>query len=296
MRCHRYHHLAIGLFVILWFCTGGLAAPATLLAQNLLPQSQAGDDIVIEMMQTGRNHSDSVVREELVFQVRAFDPREGDDDGDGIRSVDLIILDQDENELYRRREQNAGYCAFSGGEPNCQIYNFAENDNEWPNGEPVREGEDYTLRAIANARDGRQAFFETTIQIDLSESERQDLVVEMMQTGRNSTSRTVRRQLVFRVRAFDPTEGDDDGDGIENVDMIILDEDGREVYRRREQNAGYCAFSGGEPNCQVYNFANNNNRWPNGERIRLNEEYTLRAIVNAEDGRQATLETVIVIR
>ena len=83
--------------------------------------------------------------------------------------------------------------------------------------------------------------------------------------------------------------------------MIILDPEGDEVYRKRENDAGYCAFGGGTPACGVYNFARNGNRWPDrngerGERIRRGEQYTLRAEVDAEDGRSTTFDTVIVIR
>ena len=119
---------------------------------------------------------------------------------------------------------------------------------------------------------------DTPIQINLSDnSGSTDLVAEMMQTGRSGSADVVEDELAFRVRAFDPRRGTRDGDGIRNVDMIILDSDGREVYRKRENNAGYCAFGGGEPECSVYDFAANDYTWPNGEEIRRGEEYTLRA-------------------
>ena len=107
--------------------------------------------------------------------------------------------------------------------------------------------------------------------------------------------------IASEVRANDPTMGNRDGAGIDGVDMIILDAEGDEVYRKRETDAGYCAFGGGAPNCGVYNFARNGYRWPdrNGERgepIRRGEQYTLRAEVDAEDGRSTTYDTVIVIR
>src|SRR4051794_9506179 len=50
-----------------------------------------------------------------------------------------------------------------------------------------------------------------------------DLVVELRQTGRGNTSSVVEDALVFRVRANNPAVGNRDGDGIRNVDMIILD-------------------------------------------------------------------------
>lgn len=127
-------------------------------------------------------------------------------------------------------------------------------------------------------------------------SAQSDLVVEMMQTGRNDDSSDVRGALVFRVRAFDPTVGTRDGDGIRAVDMIVLDSNGRKVAGKTENNAGYCAFSGGEPNCNVYVFADHNNRWPNGDRIRDGGDYTLRAVVTAKDGRSTTMDTNVRVR
>ena len=61
----------------------------------------------------------------------------------------MIILDANGREVYRRRENNAGYCAFGGGEPNCNVFDFADNNDEWPNGEPIRDGGEYTLRAVS---------------------------------------------------------------------------------------------------------------------------------------------------
>ena len=128
-----------------------------------------------------------------------------------------------------------------------------------------------------------------------------DVVVETIQTGRDDNSSLVEGAMVFRVQAFDTGRGNRDGDGIDSVDLIIEDDNGREVYRRREQNPGYCAFQGGEPNCNVYVFSQNNNRWPDrngrpgrGERIRDGSEYTLFAIANTDDGRSIRSEDTVV--
>ena len=256
-------------------------------------------DFFVDLVQTGRGGTSDVIRGALAFRVRTFDSTVGERDGAGIANVDLIVLDADGNEVYRKRENTAGYCAFGGGEPNCNVYVFADHDNAWPNGEPIRDGENYRLRAEVQAKDGSSTAVGWDVELQLGDSS--DLVVNLLQTGRNGTPVQVRNELVFRVSASDPTMGNRDGDGIDGVDMIILDADGDEVYRKRETDAGYCAFGGGTPNCGVYNFARNGNRWPdrNGERgepIRRGEQYTLRAAVDAEDGRSTTFDTVIVIR
>ena len=65
------------------------------------------------------------------------------------------------------------------------------------------------------------------------------LVVEVMQTGRDNTDFDVRNELVFRVRAFDPTVGEEDGDGIrltageptgQEPARGLMVQDGRLVY------------------------------------------------------------------
>lgn len=283
-------------FCLCCLVVGGLLLP-TVVSSRAAPLQQA--DLVVDLVQTGRGGTSAVIRGALAFRVRAFDSTVGERDGAGIANVDLIIIDADDNEVYRRRENNAGYCAFGGGEPNCNVYVFAEHDNAWPSGEPIRDGENYRLRAEVHAKDGSSTALGWDMELQLGDSS--DLAVNLMQTGRNGTATQVRNELVFRVRANDPTMGGRDGDGIVGVSMIILDPEGDEVYRKRENNAGYCAFGGGTPNCAVYTFARNGNRWPDhdgerGEPIRRGEQYTLRAEVDGADGRSTTLDTVIVIR
>jgi hypothetical protein len=258
-------------------------------------QVLAQEALVVELMQTGRNDASTNVRDALVFRVRAYDPTVGRRDGNGIDHVEMRITDSDGREVHFRRENNAGYCAFGGGEPNCNVYNFARNNNRWPNGDEIRDGDFYILTATVFAKDGRQTSFDWSIVIGGNDGN-DDLQGEIMQTGRNNNSDEVRDALVFRVRANDPRVGDRDGDGIDRVELQVVDRNGRVVASRRENNAGYCAFGGGEPNCNVYVFSRNNNRWPNGDRIRRGEEYTLRAAIFSDDGRRMDLERTITVR
>jgi hypothetical protein len=75
-----------------------------------------------------------------------------------------------------------------------------------------------------------------------------------------------RDRLVFRVEVYNPTQGTHDGAGIEQVKISITGPDGETVHERTEKNAGYCVFGGGEPDCNVFVFAQNDNRWPDKNR------------------------------
>jgi len=129
--------------------------------------SDGSDDLVIELMQTGVGDDSDVVEDVLVFRVRAFDLDEGDDDGDGIDFVDMIVLDADEDEVYRKRENSPGYCAFGGGAPNCSAWDFGEHDDSWPDGDPLDEGE-HTLRARVQPENGPPVMQDFTVDIFLS--------------------------------------------------------------------------------------------------------------------------------
>jgi hypothetical protein len=257
------------------------AMHGTAIASPSTQQTDQGD-VVIELMQTGVGDDSDVVEDVLVFRVRAFDLNEGDDDGDGIDFVDMIILDEDGEEVYRKRENSPGYCAFGGGTPNCAVWDFEDHDDSWPDGDPLDEGE-HTLRARVQPESGSAVMQDFDVDIFLSEDDSDDVVIELMQTGVGDASDVVEDVLVFRVRAFDESEGDDDGDGIDFVDMIILDEDGDEVYRKRENSPGYCAFGGGTPNCSVWDFEDNDDSWPSGEPLDEGE-HRLRARVQPESG------------
>ena len=53
----------------------------------------------------------------------------------------IAINDDQSGELVQERtERTAGYCSFGGGEPDCDIWVFAEHDNQWPNGQAVADG------------------------------------------------------------------------------------------------------------------------------------------------------------
>jgi hypothetical protein len=77
---------------------------------------------------------------------------------------------------------------------------------------------------------------------------------------------TFTQSLEFQVMVHDPQVGDQDGAGIESVDIQIQDSEGNTVYKHTERRAGYCPFGGGEPDCNVFIFAKNG-EWPQGKAI-----------------------------
>ncbi|MEM7126520.1 MAG: VCBS repeat-containing protein [Chloroflexota bacterium] len=126
------------------------------------------------------------------------------------------------------------------------------------------------------------------------------LVGYFEQTASGGTQSIVRDGLAFQVHAHDAAIGENDGDGISFVNMIILDASGRVVYENVENFAGYCGFGGGQPDCTIWFFEANNYRWPEtngqlGESIRSGK-YTLRSIINADSGERKLVETFIEIR
>jgi hypothetical protein len=95
----------------------------------------------------------SGARTELWFQVKARDPRKGNKDGAGIKSVDFSISDKT-GEVYKRTENNAAYCAFGGGEPDCNIFHFADNGYKWPGtNKPIQNGQ-HTLTVKVHPSSG----------------------------------------------------------------------------------------------------------------------------------------------
>ncbi len=77
-------------------------------------------------------------------------------------------------------------------------------------------------------------------------------------------------KIVFHLQVYDPGTGSqENGAGIQTVDIFIFDPDGQTVQQRTERNPKYCAFSGGdngEP-CNVWAFSEYGNTWPNGQAV-----------------------------
>jgi len=220
-----------------------------------------------------------------------------------IDQVDFVITDENGDEVYRRTERVYGYCAFGGGEPACNLLEIGR-DARWPDTDNRIRNGDYNVEAriFLEGDNDPSARWNTPFTIDnpaldgnVAAPGQQDLVVRIVQTAPNSDADIAYGALVFQVEAYDPGRGSRDGDGIRNVDLRIFDENGSRVYERTENNVAYCAFAGGEPVCNIFDFAENGDAWPGGEPIRFGRRYTLRGTANAEDGRSRTVEMTVTL-
>ena len=101
----------------------------------------------------------------------------------------------------------------------------------------------------------------------------------------SSPTMIFRDRIVFRVEVFDKnTPGPHtDGAGIQNVKFVITGPNG-EVHSRSENTAGYCAFGGGEPNCDVWVFSQRGNKWPNGKTIE-NGDHNVTITITPKQGK-----------
>jgi|GEM_PF-924378 len=235
------------------------------------------------------------------FELYVYDPHAGNNVGDGIDRVEFEISCPNGGR-YNRTEQAARYCSFSGGEPDCNVVRLRANEN-LPGSNCRVENGNYNIDITAfphdRNRDRGNWNFDFTIDVGHSaggggNNQQQDLVASVAQIGPNNTSTTVSDSLVFQVATFAPNRGNRDGDGIRNVEMWIEGPDGRRVYSRTENNVAYCAFAGGEPNCNIFDLRNNSN-WPDGGPRIESGPHRLRAIVHAEDGRRTEVSQGIEI-
>ncbi len=107
------------------------------------------------------------VRLNTPFFIRVAAKSKGaQNDGDGIASVDIEIVDANGNRVHQRTERTAGYCSFGGGEPDCTAWTFDKNKFKWPNGTGLSDGlQAYAARVQVTAENGQVAQGEVTFQI-----------------------------------------------------------------------------------------------------------------------------------
>jgi hypothetical protein len=123
----------------------GFGNPNGLTGKILLPGYQGAQTVDTPVF-----HGD------IVFRLLVFDPAAGNHDGDGITSVDFTISDPNGKAVHSRTENTAGYCAFGGGEPSCDVWRFAEHKNQWSDGTPVCAGAGYQAGMTVHTKDSNK--------------------------------------------------------------------------------------------------------------------------------------------
>ena len=116
--------------------------------------------LVTRISQIGQRNTTSRVRDGLVFETRAYDPRIGVQNGEGIATVAMSIIERVSGEEVYLGDPivpsalitETRFCLFSA---DCTPYVFADNEYAWPNGVPIHDGT-YLLRAVGSTpRDER---------------------------------------------------------------------------------------------------------------------------------------------
>jgi hypothetical protein len=257
----------------------------------LLPPFDGGMNIA----QIGPNSTDPNVTTSLVFEVEANDISAGDNNGDGIANVDMRVLDANNHTVYQHTEAIARYCLFGAGEPDCNVWEFADHGNKWPNGAPVQPGT-FFLRATAHTPGGRIRAVEAAVYIYLAPNPSEAKVsVDIVQTVPGDNTSDVTSALVFQAEASYSNVGSNDGAGIDHVESWIVDLNGNVVYQQTERNVKYCAFGGGDANCDAWDLAQHANKWPSGAPI-YSSDYFLRAVAYAADGTTGAADQQITVR
>ncbi len=235
----------------------------------------------------------------LQMLVRVLD--EGSADGAGIESVEIEVVDDGGDTVYVKSEQSAGYCLFGGGEPDCATVSLTPGAR-WPGTNRAIEDRGYTAYFTVIPEDSSIDYGEWQQNFEVRRSAygnsgraaQADIRAELVATEYGSASRTIADNLVFQVKAADLGEGNRDGDGIDHVVLGVIGPDNNQVYAKRENDAAFCAFGGDSP-CPAWDFAENDNRWPDGKPIRQGT-HLLRAIVVASSGDSQVFDWQIEIQ
>jgi formylglycine-generating enzyme required for sulfatase activity len=167
--------------------------------------------LVAEITQIGPGDVTPVVTDQLVFEVRSYDPAVDTTNGAGIDAVKFQVIDYGRGlEVYADRMEVEGdpvaaFCAFS---PDCQGWDFAANGYLWPDGEPIRNG-DYLLRATVRTPDGGSTVVQRPIELR-RQSDLEAVAVAGYEVTMGSTVETSIEAPVHQVTVGDfwmmPTE------------------------------------------------------------------------------------------
>lgn len=88
-----------------------------------------------------------IVDDAFLFRIVVADTRAGRQDGDGIDHVEYYVS-RDFEQVYFKRENDPGYCAFGGGAPDCATWTVQGGQNFWPGGGPEVQAGSYHVSIL----------------------------------------------------------------------------------------------------------------------------------------------------
>lgn len=96
-----------------------------------------------------------------------------------------------------------------------------------------------------------------------------------------------RSPAIISLFIYDPAanQGDHDGAGIDTVNIKIY-YNGTLVHERTERVSGYCAFGGGEPDCNVFSLKDNS-QWPETHQPISNGRHTVAIFITTKSENTA---------
>jgi hypothetical protein len=240
-------------------------------------------------------------RDETRFEVKAYDIRVGEENGNGIDRVEFKIIEQnlpaDETTIIFESE----YDAEDDGDPRedafC-VFDPASDDDECDDMDEDLYDElttgDYLIRvrAIRDLGDGEEEWEEDELTFEIPEMPIDVYFVDNTLTQDEPITITNRSETAFRARAFrareevedNGTDEPTDGQGISNVKFTIRDPEGDKVLETSEEEAPFCAFGDTDGTC---------NEMPTDRYSNLSAgEYTIEAKATAFNEDTETTETV----
>lgn len=253
--------------------------PPTPLAPTPIPPT-APVIVFLPPFDGGTNILTSYVGGELALQVTAH---AGGEDGFNIDRVELYIQDLQGKVLASKTERRAPYCYFGEADGECTSVFAGTEQFRWNEHTPIQAGI-YLIRTVVYSVDGRMRINESPVRITLPPDDRETFFVNIEQP----TEQVLRRQLDYQARVSGEGVNDANGEGIDRVEMFVVEFNGNVVSAQTERNPQYCGFGDDGLNtpCHVWNFSQRQGKWPNGAPIHLTQ-YLLRVIAYAKDGRIA---------
>ncbi len=264
---------------------------------------------------SGTNARDSEPVFDTVFYLEAFAfdpniPGYSARSGAGIDRVEFHMFCPNGGEFVHT-EAVPRYCMFGGGEPNCSVLNLVDGATIPGSDCRVENGfYDVEIQVFPQNSNLARANWNLTVKLEPPGSDQPEtgqesqtppepqessaLVAQIVRTGEDTNGDSFSDALVFQVQAYDPDEGDYDGAGIDYVNLVVVGPDGSPVYAKRENDAAYCAFGGGEP-CVPWVYADNDNKWPSGVDFTPGR-HRLLAEAHARDGSTTVVERTVNIQ